>query len=218
MEVPFRLRRPLAPPAPYCPSQRLSPRSRLFTMRRFQCLSILFLLAAAFPSLSFSAGLFPWQFGMSKVEVESFNDFGPYKTFQNGDLETYAGVFHGRKENVQFYFDDTGLFRITICFYEGIDLTAAKAKWLEAYETLQSMYGEIETPGFGSGLPCMPVGTAALATAARDGVRAGRKMQMAPVKQPGDLFVFSGFNSLDIMGTTYYQVTIFLNPAPNNRL
>ena len=51
------------------------------------------------------AGLPPWQFGMTKAEVASFREFGPYKTFSNGDIETFNGRFRERKQNVQFFFE-----------------------------------------------------------------------------------------------------------------
>jgi hypothetical protein len=58
------------------------------------------LLVALFlliPKLGFTAGLPPWQFGMTKEQVASFEQFGPYKSFKNGDLETYNGIYRGRK-------------------------------------------------------------------------------------------------------------------------
>ncbi|PYM01614.1 MAG: hypothetical protein DMF19_05900 [Verrucomicrobia bacterium] len=62
--------------------------------------SILTLLS---PLAASAAGLPPWKFGMTKAEVTSFKEFGPYKEFSNGDLETFNGRFHGRKENIHSF-------------------------------------------------------------------------------------------------------------------
>jgi len=53
------------------------------------------IVAALSPVSVNAAGLPPWQFGMSKSQVNSLKEFGPYKSFSNGDLETYNGRFHG---------------------------------------------------------------------------------------------------------------------------
>ena len=49
-------------------------------------------------------GLAPWHFHMTPQEVMAFADYGPYRSFSNGDLETFTGLFDGKKENVQFFF------------------------------------------------------------------------------------------------------------------
>jgi hypothetical protein len=56
---------------------------------------------------------------MSPQEVTSQVDAGPYKSFTNGDLETYNGLFDGHKENVQFFFKEGRLVRIGVYLYEG---------------------------------------------------------------------------------------------------
>ena len=43
------------------------------------------------PMPAIAAGLPPWRFGMSKAEVVSFKESGPYKDFKNGDVETFNG-------------------------------------------------------------------------------------------------------------------------------
>ena len=104
-------------------------------------------LFALLPQPTRAAGLSPWKFGMSKSEVSSFKDFGPYKEFPNGDLETFNGRFHGRKENVQFFFVNGRLQRIGVYLFEGKDskkggIAAAKslqdfAKGLRKVETAE---------------------------------------------------------------------------------
>src|SRR6266571_4045340 len=73
------------------------------------------------PKLAPSAGLPPWQFGMSREQVVSFKQFGPYKSFPNGDLETYNRQFHGKNENIQFFFVKNKLHHIGIYLGEGMD-------------------------------------------------------------------------------------------------
>lgn len=40
-------------------------------------------LALLIPKIRLSAGLPPWQFGMTKEQVANFKEFDPYKTFSN---------------------------------------------------------------------------------------------------------------------------------------
>ena len=89
------------------------------------------ILAIAFtllvPKFALCAGLSPWQFGMAKEQVASFKRFGPYRTFSNGDLETFKGVYRGQKHNVQFYFENDRLIRIAVSLGEGTDRDKAIA-------------------------------------------------------------------------------------------
>jgi hypothetical protein len=107
---------------------------------------VLVALAAVMPMPVISAGLPPWQFGMSKAKVVSFKEFGPYKYFKNGDAETFNGTFHGHKENIQFFFDKTGLRRIGVYLYEGKDVKQAIATCRRAYELLENDYGKVAMP------------------------------------------------------------------------
>src|SRR4030095_10845803 len=75
-------------------------------------------------------------------KVVSFAAFGPYRTFKNGDVETFNGRFHGHKENIQFFFDRTGLCRIGVYMYEGKDVKQGIPAWRRAYELLQKDYGK----------------------------------------------------------------------------
>ena len=157
-----------------------------------------------------SAGDFgPWTFGMSQKEVLSHQNFGPYKTFSNGDLETYNGTFAGEKRNFQFFFKDNSLWRIGIGTYEGNSIEDATAAWLLTYSALGDKFGAIETPDISGETPEQ------LSVFAKATVASGKKAQMAPVHQPSDAFVFSTFGSYAHEGQTYYTVTVNIDqPRP----
>ena len=74
---------------------------------------------------------------MTKAQVGGFKEFGPYKTFSNGDLETFNGRFHGRKENIQFFFERGRLRRIGVYLGETADPKKAVAMFERAYRLLQ---------------------------------------------------------------------------------
>jgi hypothetical protein len=157
-----------------------------------------------------SAGDFgPWTFGMSQKEVLSQEAFGPYKSFSNGDLETYNGTFAGEKRNFQFYFKESSLWRIAIGTYEGHSIKDATAAWLVTYSALGEKFGAIETPDMSGESPEQ------LSLLATSLVASGKKAQMAPVHQPNDAFVFSTFGSYVHDGETYYTVTVNIDqPRP----
>lgn len=159
-----------------------------------------------------SAGLAPWEFGMSKAQVRSFERYGPYRSFTNGDLETYGGIYDERKENVQFFFDNDKLRRIGVYLYEGTDPEAAREVWRQAYESLTRKYGKIETPGVVVKPGTNPADSEALSVAAAAALIFSEKVQMAPVNQPSDMFVFSSFFRRDVQGSRYYWVVINLDP------
>lgn len=166
--------------------------------------SVLTLILLLFPSFAFAGDFGPWTFGMSQQDVLSHDAFGPYRSFSNGDLETYSGTFAGKKRNFQFYFKDGSLKRIAIRTYEGQSIQAATNAWQATYSALLEKFGEIETPGMAGETP------EALSVQARALVASGKKAQMAPFTQPGDAFVFSTFSRFDHEGTSYYTVTVNL--------
>lgn len=178
--------------------------------RALLCVLTVLLLVQA--RLAEAGGLFPWQFGMSKEQVASFAEQGPYKSFKNGDLETYNGVFDGHKENVQFFFDEHGLRRIGVYVYEGTDPEAAAGGWRRAYVSLEKDFGTVEVPGMHGGHPSEPLTADVVATFGSVNTKLTGKTQMAPVKQPSDMFVFSSFRRGVTEGTTYYYVTIYFDP------
>lgn len=158
-----------------------------------------------------ASGLPPWKFGMSKTDVTNQVDFGPYKSFENGDVETFNGIFNGHKENIQFFFEKGSLKRIGAYLYEGNDVKQATTAWKKAYSYLKTSYGEIEVPGITSNKqPSLDV----LAIAVGANTDATGKTQMAPVKQPSDMFVFSNFIRHDIEGKPYYYVMVYLDEHP----
>ena len=170
--------------------------------------SALILLAGC--SSLFGAGLPPWSFGMTKEQVTGIVDRGPYKSFSNGDLETYNGEFHGQKRNVQFFFNVSGLNRIEINMYEGQELDQAIAAFETVYVGMNREYGDLKASGFDLPVPC-DAHKAALA--AGEKVEQGTKAQLAPILQNQDVVTFSSFRKSDVMGHTFYNVVIYLDPA-----
>lgn len=171
-------------------------------------------LVLSLAGTSFPAGLPPWEFGMSASEVMSFSKFGPYNTFSNGDLETFNGIYNGKKQNIQFFFDAKGLRRIGVYLYEGKDINAARAMWRQAYESLKKKYGEIELPEISLSAGSDAADSEALSIAAAANVAAGGKTQMAPVVQPKDVSIFSSFVSQEFQGIRYYIVNIYFDSLP----
>ena len=171
---------------------------------------LLVVLSFIIPCSAFAAGVPPWKFGMTKAEVASFKEFGPYKTFSNGDLETFNGPFHGRKENIQFFFEGDRLRRIGVYMGEGTDRNKAVAAFEQAYRILEQDYGKIELPEMkvsGGGTPPPTViAVGALANADVTG-----KTQMAPVNQPKDMFVFCSAYRYFVRGQKWFAIAIMFD-------
>ncbi|WP_430390673.1 hypothetical protein [Dyella sp. 20L07] len=166
-------------------------------------------MAAAVPS---TGGLPPWHFEMTPQEVKAFTNYGPYKSFGNGDLETYAGLFDGRKENVQFFFKDGKLARIGVYLYEGQDIKAAADVWGKTYKSLKEKFGEIELPDIRVVSGDAALTAEVVAAAAGANVSATGKSQMAPRKQTSDVFLFASFRREEVMGQPFYYVTVYYDP------
>ena len=157
---------------------------------------------------AFAGDFGPWAFGMSQKQVLAHKEMGPFKSFSNGDLETYSGVFGGKARNFQFYFRDGHLWRVAIRIYEGKSIDDAGAACQETYIALQERFGPIETPE-------MDGKTASeVCTQAKARVAAGNKGQMAPAIQPDGEFVFATFARLDHNREPFYMVTVNLDPPP----
>lgn len=171
---------------------------------------VLFVLALLSPLAASAAGLPPWKFGMTKAEVASFKEFGPYKEFSNGDLETFNGRFHGHTENIQFFFNGGRLRRIGVYLGEGTDSKKAVATFQRAYELLQQDYGKIEVPEMkvaGGGTPPPTViAVGALANADVTG-----KTQIAPVHQPKDMFVFASVYRYYVRGAKWFSIAVMFD-------
>ena len=173
--------------------------------------AILILITAALSlSTAAGAGLPPWQFGMTPAQVASFKEFGPYKTFSNGDLETFNGRYHGRKENIQFFFNGGRLRRIGVYFGETSDSKKAVAMFERAYRALENDYGKVEVPEMkvsgGGTPPATVIAAGAMANADLTG-----KTQMAPIKQPREMSVFSSAYRLSQRGKKIFTVAIFFD-------
>ncbi|KAF1707938.1 hypothetical protein CSC70_13350 [Pseudoxanthomonas kalamensis DSM 18571] len=153
-----------------------------------------------------------WQFGMSPEEVAAIADCGPYKSFNNGDLETYNGVFNGKKENFQFFFHDEKLRRIGVYLYEGQDPAAGAKIWLELYASLAKLFGDIETPE--NVAPTSKETSDAFMETALKTVQNLGKTQMAPAAQPKDAFAFSSFMRNEVEGESYYYIVLYFDSFP----
>ena len=154
---------------------------------------------------------FPWTFGMSHAQVSAVDGYGPYRSFRNGDLETYNAVFDGHFRNFQFFFRDDKLQRIGIYTYEGTDLAAAAEAWGNLYEGMQRYFGAVETP---ANTPPMTGDTAsmnAFKANARALVEQGGKAQMTPTRQLTDAFSFASFSRFEGEGKTVYDTRLFFD-------
>jgi hypothetical protein len=171
-------------------------------------------LLAAMPTPANAADAFPWKFNMSPDEVSAVQEFGPYRTFKNGDLETYKGLYSGHEENFQFFFTDNKLRRIGIYLYEGHDLQVAGRKWLDLYDALSHSYGQVETPDNQVAVPASEEGRQAFVDTAFSVVADKAKTQMAPIKQPAESLVFSSFSRADVEGERWYYVVVYFDRPP----
>jgi len=155
----------------------------------------------------------PWKFGMSPEEVMGVTECGPYKSFSNGDLETYKGVLDGKEENFQFFFADKKLRRIGIYLYEGQDPVAGAKAWLALYGTISKLFGSIETPGNVSPA-ASEENSASFKAKALEIVQGPGKTQMAPLAQPKNAFVFSSFMRREVDGEKHYYVVLYFDRRP----
>jgi hypothetical protein len=176
---------------------------------RVTCLLI---ITALLRISAFAAGLPPWEFGMTKVQVASFKQFGPYRSFSNGDLETFNGLYHGRKHNIQFFFDRAGrLQRIGVYLGEGTDGRKAAATFQHAYELLQQDYGKVVVPEMkvARGSETVPAEVIAIGAAANADVTG--KSHATPVKQPKDMRVSASIMRGYVKGAKWFYVAIFFD-------
>ncbi len=170
---------------------------------------ILSLLLAAFvPALSNASGLGPWQFGMSKSQVASLKEFGPYESFSNGDLETYNWRFHGHKANVQFFFQGERLRRIGVYLYEGTDPKGSIPAWRIAYDALHKDFGSVSTPDLRN-KNGGPVNPDVLAIGEAMNADVTGESRFVPAKQPANMHVFArGWTGI-VQGKKWYYLAVF---------
>jgi hypothetical protein len=154
------------------------------------------------------AGLPPWQFGMTPTQVASFKEFGPYRAFSNGDLETFSGRFHGRKQNIQFYFQSSRLRRIAVDLGEGTDRKKAVATCQQLYELLQRDYGPVTIPEDKSprGAKAAPAGVQAIAATTNADLFGST--HIVPIRQPKDMRVFGSVRSAIVSGQKWFYVEV----------
>jgi hypothetical protein len=158
-----------------------------------------------------AAGLPPWRFGMSKSEVSGFKQFGPYREFSNGDVETFNGTFEGRKENIQFFFKNDRLVRIGVYLWEGKDARKGLSVFERAYDLLRRKYGKMALLEM-TGPPGQRATGSTVTIPVGGKVDLAGKTQMFPLKQPGDVRVSAKFMSYYASGAQWHAVAIFLDP------
>lgn len=96
--------------------------------------------AASASGAPFDVG--PWRLGMDPAKVQSFSKFGPYTPVDStGGLETTNASFQGRKTEVSFAFDTSGLKTIKIWKYQGASSTAAQAAVVDLFHLFAAKYG-----------------------------------------------------------------------------
>jgi len=109
---------------------------------------ILVLGLFSLPAIAEEFTLGPWRLGMSRTEVLSFVEEGPYEDVAvTGGLETHKAHLFGSLKNVSFVFDDAGLRYIQLWGYEGADSQSAKAAVMELFDLFAKDYGGAEVPG-----------------------------------------------------------------------
>jgi len=167
-------------------------------------------ILALLPGCAIAAGLPPWQFGMTREQVASFKQYGPYKSFPHGDLETYNREFHGKKENVQFYFVNNKLVKIAIYLSEGLDQHKALPVFKRAVAILEKDYGKLESPEItvpptGGKFDADVLAAIAITNATMQG-----KTHMGPVKMPKGMSVWVTVMNVPNLGGL--AVIIFFEP------
>ena len=175
--------------------------------RKLFCFALVLLI----PSLLSAAGLSPWQFGMTKEQVASFKQFDPYKSFSNGDLETYNGVYRSHKGNVQFFFQNDRLRRIGVYLYEGKDKEKAIQAFSNLYQRLEKDYGKIDMP-LNMEIKAKQINADVLAIGAAVNAFAIGKTEMRPRNQHGDIRIFGAIISDHLKGGDTFFVAVFLDP------
>jgi hypothetical protein len=86
-------------------------------------------------------GLGPWRLGMTREQVVSFADQGPYNDAAAGSVETSNAPFSGHKVKATFALGATGLASVKFHNYEGSDWREANRVALEVFDLFKSKYG-----------------------------------------------------------------------------
>lgn len=180
-------------------------------MKLFRCIVVVgFVLVI--PTIASAAGLSPWQFGMTKEQVASFKQSGPYKSFSNGDLETYNGIYRGQKHNVQFYFQNNRLVKIMVSFGEGTSREKAIQTFKQVYRVLEKNYGKVVIPEISVGKGSDPLNADVLAIGAAANASVAGYTHINPVNQPRDMHVWGTIFSKIVGNDRWYYVAIMFEP------
>ena len=108
------------------------------------------LVAVAWSASCFAAefSFGPWRLGMSRDQVRSFTEYGPYERVGvTGGLEIHDADIDGKKGTVSFVFDEHGLSYIQVWYYEGSGYELAKKAVLEVFDLFTQRFGGVEVPG-----------------------------------------------------------------------
>jgi len=171
-----------------------------------------FVITASLSLLAAASGLPPWQLGMTKSQVASFKEFGPYRSFPNGDLETYNGRFHGRKTNIQFFFQGDRLRRIAVYLYEGTDPKGGIPALRLAYDALEKDYGNVKVPEMGVGSGSDPLNSEVIAIGAAANADVTGETHLIPAEQPADMRVLARIFTGIVQGKKWYYVIVSYDP------
>jgi len=164
------------------------------------------------PNIASAAGLPPWQFGITKEQVASFKQYGPYRSFSNGDLETFQGVYLGQKRNMQFYFQNNSLVKIEVLLGEGTDRNKAIETFKDAYRLLEKRYGKVIIPeehdvSKSASRDLTPSAIGAVMNASLFGYS-----HINPVNQPRDMHVWGTIASTMVGKERWYYIGIMFSP------
>jgi hypothetical protein len=111
-------------------------------MRTTSPVFALALLLAVVPALAAEdPGPGPWRLGMSKEQVVSFAEQGPYRDGASGTVETDNAPFAGRKVKATLVFGAAGLATIHTQNYTGSDWREAHKAALEVFDQFKAQHG-----------------------------------------------------------------------------
>ncbi|HYR22701.1 MAG TPA: hypothetical protein VEP30_07235 [Chthoniobacterales bacterium] len=148
---------------------------------------------------------------MTPEQVKSFKQFAPYKSFSNGDLETYRGIYRGHKENVQFFFGNGRLIRIGVYLYEGKDKEKAIQTFAQLYRQFEREYGKVDMP-LNLKIEAKQMNAEVLAIGAAANAFVTGRTEMTPRKQRGEMRVSARFIHYPIVAQGADSVAIFFDP------
>lgn len=115
-------------------------------MTRF--LPLVLAVGLLLPAAASARELGPWRLGMTREEVRSVSEYGPYREVgSTGGLETAHGELLGETVNVSFVFGESGCRLIQVWAYEGTDEEEAVRGFFRVYDYLVDRFGEVRGDG-----------------------------------------------------------------------